>query len=77
MEWISVQDRLPNIEDPVLLLVCGKITQGYLFNDFEFDECSMEQKPYQGFQNEFSDDCLEWMDVTHWMPLPKPPKQPK
>lgn len=73
MKWISVEDESPKLETSVLLLVNGCVTQGYLFEDCEFNEMSMENAYYLGFQNEFTDDVLEYIDVTHWMPLPEPP----
>ena len=59
MEWISVNDRLPERMQPVI--VCrdnGKVEQGYR-------------------------DVGDWWKVygtrtkkvTHWMPLPEPPKE--
>jgi hypothetical protein len=75
MDWISVEESLPDLEASVLLLVYGKATQGYLFEDYELNELTMGKTWYKGFQNEFSDDFLEYVDVTHWMPLPSPPNK--
>jgi hypothetical protein len=73
-EWISINERLPEYDTSVLLLVNGKMTQGYLFSEVEFNEMSMQNLYYDGFQNEVIDDVIERNDVTHWMPLPEPPK---
>jgi hypothetical protein len=57
--WISVKDRLP--EEGVCLGCHGSSVgiYGYLFGEW-FDE----------------DDCIcEEGYVTHWMPLPAPPKE--
>ena len=64
-EWISVKDRLPEKRDDVLL--CRK-WWGEISN------------PQMGWYNEVSG---KWFDlsnfeicnVTHWMPLPEPPKE--
>ena len=76
MEWISVKDRLPEqkkehnyfISNPVLVFC---------------DDGTIEKALYQkgdGFKNWaiiFGEDYLqlEYNEVTHWMPLPKPPKE--
>lgn len=66
MEWIDVNDRLP--EKDGRCIVCTKNITGwqplkhnifiseYMFNDFI----------YMGWENN---------PVTHWMPLPEPPKE--
>lgn len=63
-EWISVKERLPKAYTDVVLLVGSK------------------QIPKIG---EFDSACHDWnideigsvaiTAVTHWMPLPKPPKE--
>jgi hypothetical protein len=63
-KWISVKDRLPENRDDVLL--CRK-----WWNEI--------RNPQMGWYNEVS---RSWFDlsnreihnVTHWMPLPEPPK---
>ena len=66
--WISIEDELPpphyegaNSTDFVL------VYDGY---DLEFGYYDFEQKNWHG------EDCNEMMfDVTHWMPLPQPPRK--
>lgn len=64
MKWISVSDRLPEYEDEVLIW---------------FHNCPVEIGLYNQ-KNEFHEEdywtCKEYMeiDVSHWMPLPEPPK---
>lgn len=58
-EWISVKDRLPGAETDVL----GWDGAAHLVvtlwaHDGCFHECM---------------ECRRW-DITHWMPLPEPPK---
>ena len=81
MKWISVKDRLPEINDIRFVLVScfvnkrkdnirlicqfiGKEGWIYLIPDNRFNEIMMEL-PEMG---------QIILDVTHWMPLPKPPK---
>ena len=66
MKWISVKDRLPKIRKPVLIYVeYGKIATAY---------CNNYINKTWGW--------TDWMrghhsygSVTHWMPLPDPPKK--
>lgn len=63
MDWISVKDRLP--EDDAMYLVYGRNGYGIAFavyyGDGEWLIC---------------DDLTNITRfVTHWMPLPKPPKE--
>lgn len=61
-KWISVEDRLP--EDDARVLVC----------DTREDYVSIWE--YFGDGLWFGDEVI-WAteDITHWMPLPEPPKE--
>jgi len=71
-EWISVEDRLPEIDQRVLLghyynnewcwIASGVQEEGGCWIDFD-DELFEIVKPNAG--------CFE--TLTHWMPLPEPP----
>lgn len=64
MEWISVKDRLP--EDDQECLVAFKCCEDFAFDlstYFASDESFI-------YWNDFG---LR-RDITHWMPLPEPPK---
>lgn len=72
MEWISVQDRLPDKEETVLIYSEGdSVTAAFLYTDKYFG--------LRWFVNNFGDckDAVLPDRVTHWMPLPKPPKDLK
>ena len=58
-EWISVKDRLP--EDQEEVLVCTRSKNGIRNID----------KGYMAIDRFIHRGCAE---VTHWMPLPQPPK---
>ncbi len=60
MEWISVKDRLPEIGEPVIIYY-GRFVAEAMRNDNGV------------FVVSCSDEEAE--DVTHWMPLPEPPKE--
>lgn len=66
MEWISVKDRRPSINEIVLVY------------DTFFEDVSI------GYISEFLGERTIWIidygesvsdTVTHWMPLPEPPKE--
>ena len=67
MEWISVKDRLPNLSDfENELLCCFKGWDDmYFMRILEYDANYEEWSDWQG---------EVYKNVTHWMPLPKPPK---
>ena len=58
-EWISVEDKLPN-EFTSVLVVGGDIRSCALYRDKKF---------YTDFPLPTNE------EITHWMPLPNPPKQ--
>jgi hypothetical protein len=64
MEWISVEDRLPDIN--------GR----YIVNHLNHDICVITFSNYGWQQTVYFKDNekSELGFVTHWMPLPKPPK---
>lgn len=59
-EWISVKDRLPEYEKPVMgwdAEMCDMGIVNFIYGQF-FDILDMSET-----------------NVTHWMPLPEPPKE--
>lgn len=76
--WVSVKDRLPPMEKRVLVFCKSKsehtqnvitITEMTDVNQFNY-KCKTEpywRKPWDFFYANF--------DITHWMPLPEPPKE--
>jgi len=63
MEWISVDERLPEDNGYInsVLFYSGCIRYGYLDTDGWRDETDDRFSPHVS-------------GVTHWMPLPAPPK---
>lgn len=70
MEWISVKDRFPKNNACILGLIKLKDCDDLLFAEGTY------HKEMEG--NWFFPSCdLTWemsCEVTHWMPLPSPPK---
>lgn len=69
MEWISVKDRLP--EDSCDVLVAKR--NGRVFKMSYHAPFDSGKRIFQWFG------FGKWIDqhsqITHWMPLPEPPKQ--
>lgn len=58
-EWISTKDRLPEKADDVLFYTALPTFEIGYFDGVEW----------------YSDVSFDRDEVTHWMPLPKPPKE--
>lgn len=58
-KWISVKDRLPEDDDDVLILIYGKIIGVGYRINGKWKSIAKAKAPV----------------VTHWMPLPEPPKE--
>lgn len=88
MEWISVKDRLPNFEESILFTNGGWICAGQ-YNEktgnvyFHLSNTNVIQIMNSEINTETCGFLCEWNpwgnidteDVTHWMPLPEPPKE--
>ena len=66
MEWISVEDRLPEDDSWILLVAAGHVAFGIYKRISRYDNTKVFKDP-------------NWCEfrkgsVTHWMPLPEPPK---
>lgn len=80
-KWISVDERLPEIDMNVLVYAVGKIdgfigdtviaiSRRSVFRLFPWNEgVEIWENPWQYFTTDY--------EVTHWMPLPEPPKEDK
>ena len=69
-EWISVDDRLPDQSGEVLVIVSGNPQKNITL------DCAYELAEYDPYDGWIMEMWPEWEDavVTHWMPLPEPPK---
>lgn len=72
-KWISVDERLPEYQNTLsekdkclALTKCGKVWMGFYSADFKPNEWCL-----YGW---FSNDGWHPFEITHWMPLPEPPK---
>lgn len=73
-QWISVKDKLPEVGDSYI--VAGK--QRFQGEPWEYftDVAASNGSYIDGFWDTFND----WIEgqethITHWMPLPEPPKE--
>lgn len=77
IEWINVEDRLPELEQSVLLFDDWLTVDKENRKDIRIGYLSeiRTSKSINGIINK-----LEWsgtefaFNITHWMPLPEPPK---
>jgi hypothetical protein len=73
MKWISVDDRMPEDETPVLIVRNGEIRIG----EIRWEHPSFEDT-YEAFRywDDPYDDGQSWenFEITHWMPLPELPE---
>ena len=79
MEWISVKDRLPNMEDCGEDFLCSIKTCTHFqeyelaewFNPMNEDEVATEkhEMPHFSIKASFVNQQLLSREVTHWMPL--------
>ena len=71
MEWISVEDRLPEVDRYVLI----KAPSGYTGLPYRYSEAKYNPD-YKGWTDVANDRITDsGEDVTHWMPLPEPPTE--
>ena len=63
-EWISVKDRLPEF--------CVSV----LARCFHHGKCRtlVCHTSKENAEEWYTDEVCQWVKVTHWMPLPEPPK---
>lgn len=72
MEWISVKDKLPHYGKPVIISIKG-VVQSVTYMLDGADETKDWFEPYF-FSHDDNNKCW-YNDVSHWMPLPSPPKE--
>ena len=62
-EWISVDDRLPELGEHVLVTDGGFVGEFYINRQGQWQRCNVNNYFF-----------LTALDILWWMPLPKPPK---
>jgi len=67
MEWISVEDRLPESSGNYLCSMGGLIEKLWYFKGLQ------RFKMIGGAENKYMEQMYS-SAVTHWMPLPNPPE---
>lgn len=66
MEWISVKDRLPDPDTEIVFFYDKRYHIGCFIEESQCHGEYLWQSYIDGYN------CV--VDVTHWMPLPKPPQ---
>lgn len=75
-KWIPVTERLPELWQDCFVLVKMKYDWD---EDYEYDVdagCYVDENGYIDGFNTYNDwnEGQQYIHVTHWMPLPEPPK---
>ena len=77
--WISVKDRLPRHLQSVLFLYsddCGiELLTGWYDQDNKEWVCAIVGFFRDISEKAYDDSHFKKKNVTHWMPLPEPPKE--
>lgn len=66
-EWISVKDKMPPRDTDVLVFIWGGCSVGRFDKGPDGLETRWEFEDYYLYKDEMN-------AVTHWMPLPEPPR---
>ena len=66
-EWVRAKDRLPNIDQKVLVYDAGDETEIHVYH-FREDLDGLYWDDEGGW-------AVDFENVTHWMPLPEPPER--
>lgn len=84
MEWIKCSHRLPEPNSKLLAYAKDAFSDHYtIISAVYYDKFEMKGgKPKYEFHEYCHCSGMEWdymmiEDVTHWMPLPEPPNEPK
>ena len=81
MEWISVNDRLPEKKNSHVLVFCegGNIDKSFCINDRDIAKSyfnGVYTRKSHGKYSACFQICHKYgYKVTHWMPLPNPPTE--
>ena len=68
--WISVKDKMPESKKGVIIhLTSGFITVGYLTSN------TPHERKWQLFGDKVTLFVEDATEVSHWQPLPEPPKR--
>lgn len=65
-QWISVKDRLPTQNGPILMWP-GRLE--------DVSTCVAAGYELWNWSTEYSPHDYRLFEITHWMPLPKPPEE--
>jgi len=71
-EWISVEDRLPDLETDVLVWLVKSYCKKAVATAGLFYDVGSAEPEWMGWESE--EPFRHGWKVTHWMPLPEPPK---
>jgi hypothetical protein len=75
MKWISVNDQLPEVSKDILFCDEEKVYFGF----YGYKTTDRERLDLGFIDKEMHSDAIGYAyfeeNITHWMPIPKPPKK--
>lgn len=71
--WISVKDRLPDRNTPILITANGKVYTATLFDANGIEYWSVNNRG-NSYDPSTKVERVKAKAITHWMPLPEPPE---
>lgn len=79
MKWISIKEKLPPLNQDVLVYYCGKKDwnkdlDGMAISDRYIFRITSSSEGWETWRNPFEYFGSNY-EITHWMPLPEPPKE--
>ena len=72
MNWIKSKDRLPKDNEYVLLVINGVVDLGFIWKTIKIKDKQCF-KATLVFEDNYCTQVFTHKNVSHWMPLPKPP----
>ena len=76
-KWISVKDGMPDYQEEIIIFTTDKVVTSSLFVKrypcYDKDELYFEKNGFVISEEEGT--YFKFNEVTHWMPLPEPPKE--
>lgn len=71
-EWVSCEDRMPEKEDDYLIYPIPKYSTGIEYFNKYMDKGGHKPNTFES-ESEYGEVHVHFC-ITHWMPLPSPPK---
>jgi len=75
MEWISVKDKLPSNDKQVEVVFYKSPYEWFTGMYTPIGFCGEKSNTFSWHNHQVDDNYIVIESVTHWLPLPNPPKE--